>query len=190
MASIQWFCSLRKLRKVQLKKYKELVASLKQSLSEWGWDDRVSGLYRELFTKARLIGHDVKDDDFMKQLSWRYAHRVPPGYKDKAKPDEGVGDLAIWYSILHLGKARKKHVVFVCNETKHDWVYRSGDQPLTPRMELSMEFYRAAGCHFGLVNWPRFLELAGAKDVTVREAGVPKGGPRVRNMASCRSSIA
>lgn len=153
-----------------IKKYKELVGSLKQTLSEWGWTDRVSMLYRELFTTARIIGHDVKDEDFIKQLAWRYAHQVPPGYKDKTKADTGVGDLAIWYSLLKLGKDQKKHVIFVCNETKHDWVYRSGDQTLTPRMELCLEFHRATGKHFGLVNWPRFLELGGAKEGTVRDA--------------------
>jgi hypothetical protein len=153
-----------------IKKYKDLVGSLKQTLSEWGWTDRVSTLYRELFTKARIIGHDIKDDDFMKKLAWRYAHQVPPGYKDKAKADSGIGDLAIWYSLLRLGRDRKRHVIFVCNETKHDWVYRSGDQTLTPRMELCLEFHRTTGAHFGLVNWPRFLELAGAEEVTVRDA--------------------
>lgn len=153
-----------------VKKYTAIVNSLKVTLTEWGWTDRVSVLYGELFTMPRIIKHDKKDDDFLEHLNWRYRHQVPPGYKDKSKMDAGVGDLDIWFSILKLGKDRKSHVVFVCNETKHDWVYRSNEQTITPRMELLLEFHRETGHHFALVNWPRFLELAGAKGRTVREA--------------------
>jgi hypothetical protein len=156
--------------RASLKTYKTLVASLKQTLSEWGWTDRISELYRELFTADRVLGHDIKDEDMMTELKWRYANQVPPGYKDKSKPDSGIGDYAIWKTILKLGKDRGSSVIFICNEKKHDWVYRSCEQALTPRMELCMEFHRTTAKHFWLVNWPRFLELAGAKEVTVREA--------------------
>src|SRR5262249_34736681 len=62
------------------------------------------------------------------------------------------------------------HVVFVCDEQKHDWVHRSNKTPLVARMELCDEFNGHTGHHFGLVSWTRFLELAGAKAETVNEA--------------------
>jgi PIN like domain len=130
----------------------------------------VSALYREIFTPKTIVAHDTPDEKLLEELRWRYAHEVPPGYKDGAKLDEGIGDFAIWKSILKLGKDRNKDVVFVCGEQKHDWVYRSNKVPLVPRMELCDEFNGHTGQHFGLVSWTRFLELAGAKAETLSEA--------------------
>src|SRR6185312_1704555 len=80
------------------------------------------------------------------------------------------GDFAIWKSILKLGSQSKKDIIFVCDEQKHDWVYRSNKVPLVPRMELCDEYFGATGKHFTLLGWTRFLELAGAKEATIKEA--------------------
>jgi hypothetical protein len=151
-------------------RYKTIVKTLQQKLAEWPWADHVNSLYRELFTKARVIVHDLKEDELLKQLDWRYRHGVPPGYKDKDKADSGIGDLVIWHSILKLGKERQAHVIFVSNEAKQDWVYRSEKEALMPRLELCVEFHRETGHHFGLTNWKGFLKSAGVRAETVHEA--------------------
>lgn len=156
--------------KEHIRKYKKLLGALKEHLAEWGWNDRVSTLYREVFTANRLITHEKDDLALGEELKRRVTHDLPPAFRDKSKPDGGVGDLAIWLSILRMAKQKSVDVVFVCNEKKNDWVYRSNDEALTPRMELCIEFLRETACHFALISWPRFLQLAGAKHRTVQEA--------------------
>ncbi len=165
-----------------VKKYTALVNSLKVTLTEWGWTDRVSALYRELFTKVRIVTHDKKEADFLKDLNWRYLHQVPPGYKDKSKPDAGVGDLDIWLSILKLGKDRKKHIVFVCNETKHDWVYRSNEQTITPRMELLLSSIERPA-----TTLPSSIGPASSNSLVPRKGLFARPVGRVRRItSSCR----
>lgn len=152
------------------KEYGKLVNSLKDSLADWGWNDQISKLYQEIFTPQRLVAHVESDERVLTELERRYTNKVPPGYKDQAKPDSGIGDLLIWYSILKLGVDQKKSVIFVCNDTKHDWVYRSSEKALIPRLELSHEFFRSTGHHFGLMQWSQFLEFSGADPETIKQA--------------------
>lgn len=62
----------------------------------------------------------------------RISHRLPPGFKDSAKPENKYGDLIIWLEILEHLKTNKKlppkdniswNVLFVSNDEKPDWVY-------------------------------------------------------------------
>jgi hypothetical protein len=117
-----------------------------------------------------VVSHDTSDEDIKADLERRTLHSIPPGYKDKAKPDGGVGDLIIWQTIIKLGKDKNKSVVFVCSEEKADWVVSTQNEVLAPRFELVSEFYRKVGKHFGLVGFPRFLELMHASSDTVGRA--------------------
>jgi hypothetical protein len=150
--------------------YRKALNALKEQIADWTTVDPVSSLYRDVFTKNRILPDPRDRDSFLSELKARYENQQPPGYKDKGKADGGVGDLLIWKSIIELGKDKEKNVVFVSNETKHDWVYRSKEQPLMPRVELLHEFHRCTGQHFGLVSWTRFLKLEGADDATVEQA--------------------
>lgn len=64
----------------------------------------------------------------------RNSHRLPPGFKDSGKPENKYGDLIIWYEILDeskknptiktaTGEDTPRHVLFVTNDEKSDWVY-------------------------------------------------------------------
>jgi hypothetical protein len=67
---------------------------------------------------------------------------LPPGYKDQAKDDTGIGDYLVWMAILSLGEKHKKDLAFVTGEQKADWFVRSGKSGIYPRPELLAE-YRA-----------------------------------------------
>jgi hypothetical protein len=65
----------------------------------------------------------------------RIAHRLPPGYRDAAKPENRLGDLIIWFELLEhsknqYAKATEKaegkslDVIFLTNDEKSDWVYK------------------------------------------------------------------
>jgi hypothetical protein len=156
--------------KEKTKEYKAALTQLQQILTDWGWNDKVSELYRAVFPAGRIVHHDLSKEEIKADLHRRYTHKLPPGYKDSGKLDEGVGDIIMWHSLIKLGKAAKRPVIFVCNEEKADWFVRNNKEPILPRPELTHEFFLATGVHFSMMNWPRFLQAMDATPDTVREA--------------------
>lgn len=120
--------------------YKSKLDSVLKKIKEWTWNDPVSSVYRELFNETVVIDLNFEKDKITKELERRYLHKIPPGYKDQSKSDEGIGDLLIWLTILDVGKIKNKSVVFVSGEEKSDWYYKSEGQTLYPRFELVTEF--------------------------------------------------
>ncbi len=170
---ISQFAELKKLMneaKEKTNEYKEKLQALLRLLAEWGWSDRVSELYRKIFTTERIIHHSLEASELEADLRRRISHQIPPGYKDKGKPDDGVGDLIIWHSLINLAIKSAKPILFVCNEEKADWLVRSNNATLMPRPELTHEFIYRTKQHFAMLNWPRFLQLMNAKPKTVTEA--------------------
>lgn len=160
--------SLEPLKKAHVS-YKKAVQDLLDKLKEWQWNDPVSLMYRELLA-AKVVDHHLSDQDLLKDLRFRILHKLPPGYKDAGKDDEGIGDVAIWHTLMALGKDRQSDVVFVTNETKADWVVSHGSAVLCPSFELVFEFFRETGRHFSLVSFSKFLELIGVKEDVVSNA--------------------
>jgi PIN like domain len=150
--------------------YAKSLKALKAKLTNWGWDDRVSDLYRQVFSITNIIHSDVPEDALRIDLTRRNTHKIPPGYKDQDKDDGGVGDLIIWNSLLRIARELKRDVAFVCNEEKSDWFVRSSNDTLMPRPELTHEFHEKTGQHLIIINWPSFLEVMQADPGTVEEA--------------------
>jgi hypothetical protein len=59
-----------------------------------------------MFTPARIIGHGLSKEDIKSDLARRTTHKLPPGYKDSGKLDEGVGDVLIWHSLKKIENIR------------------------------------------------------------------------------------
>ncbi|MBK7181195.1 MAG: hypothetical protein IPH82_29115 [Chloroflexi bacterium] len=103
-------------------------------------------------------------------MQFRQTHKIPPGYKDAAKDDDGIGDLLIWHTILQVGKERNANVIFVSGEEKADWWHKSEGQVLYPRYELVDEFRRASDeKSFHITSFSQFLNLFGASESIVKE---------------------
>lgn len=105
-------------------KYRKVIGNLMDSIRGWSWDDPVSRLYGDLFKEDLVFElelDDAKKSALKQELNRRSIHKIPPGYKDSAKPDEGVGDFLIWQTILEIGKKYQKGVIFVSGEEKPDW---------------------------------------------------------------------
>ena len=139
--------------------YLSSLDKLQQMLRNWRWDDPISQLYAEIFDPNAIAKCGKNDDEVLEDLKYRSENNIPPGYKDKAKLDGGIGDLLIWYSIIELSKEKQVGVVFVSNDEKPDWVVRNGEGALYPRFELVAEFYQSTGQQLAIVNFLRFLEL-------------------------------
>lgn len=133
--------------------------------------DPVSSVYREIFG-GRVVDLDgcISDEKLKEEMVWRYRHSIPPGYKDRNKPDEGIGDFLIWKTILQLAVGRKMDCIFVTEDAKSDWWVQS-EGIFQPRLELVDEYRRASdGKTLHLLPLSGLLQLLGAQSDTVDEA--------------------
>lgn len=153
-----------------LKEYRKAISNVLDHIRSWTWNDPVSLLYAELFTKKVIFDLALDKEKLQEDLSRRQLHKIPPGYKDSSKDDSGIGDLLIWFTILEVGKSRKKDVIFVSSDQKPDWWHRIENQALYPRYELVDEFRReSGGFSLHIVPFSGFLDLYGASEIVVEE---------------------
>ena len=155
------------------KEYSKKVTEILEYIKQWNWNDPVSYLYADLFSREVILDREIeeaKKEKIKDDLKRRSLHKIPPGYKDSGKADEGIGDLLIWETILKIGEAHKKSVIFVSGEEKPDWWHRSNDQKLYPRYELVEEFRRnSEGQSFYMIDLAELLKLYGATQEVVEE---------------------
>ncbi|MNU12578.1 hypothetical protein D3C71_06020 [compost metagenome] len=154
----------------KLKEYSNKVNAVIDKIKAWTWNDPVSQIYHSLFQKEIIINHNLSEADIRKELKNRYLHKIPPGYKDGGKEDDGIGDLLIWFTILDLAEREKRDIVFVSGDEKTDWFHRSEGQSLYPRFELISEFRtKAPEKSFSIIKLSEFIELFGADQKVVEE---------------------
>jgi DNA-binding NarL/FixJ family response regulator/rRNA-processing protein FCF1 len=153
-----------------LQRYRKAVVEVLVHIREWTWNDPVSSLYAELFSKEVIVDLPIEKEQVKQELMRRQTHHIPPGYKDSGKEDDGIGDLLIWLTILNVGKTHKKSVIFVSGEEKADWWYKSEGQILYPRYELTDEFRRnSEGQSFHIISFSDLLDLYGVSEDVIRE---------------------
>ncbi|MBW3573004.1 MAG: DUF4935 domain-containing protein, partial [Gemmatimonadetes bacterium] len=173
LEGIDSFRASRELEKnlqTQIQEYKQHLDKIVAEVRNWLWNDPVSVLYRALFDKETIFDPPLDPTTVMADLQWRWENKIPPGYKDASKADEGVGDLLIWLTILEIARAEKKHVLFVTGEEKADWQYRSAGGGLYPRFELVDEFRRASeGKSFFIAPLSTLLALFDVSSAIVEE---------------------
>lgn len=147
----------------------ETLKKLIEKLSSAEWDDPVSDVY------SRVLGgsiHDIEIDEqkLKDDLKYRFDHKIPPGYKDAAKEDSGVGDLLIWKTILDIGSTRNSDLMFVTGEEKSDWWHLFEKRPLAIRHELVEEYRRVSGGKtFQMLKLSDLLELFNVPEEVVTE---------------------
>ncbi|MFI9594399.1 PIN domain-containing protein [Nonomuraea sp. NPDC052265] len=106
----------------------------------------------------------------------RIAEKIPPGYADKKKSDNPIGDYLIWRQLLEEARRRNKSVLLVTNDHKEDWAREQHGKMLGPRPELVSEMLQRTGQKFHLVGVKSFLlharKYLGAtvSDATVKQA--------------------
>jgi len=154
----------------QLSEYRKKIGKLISQVKSWNWNDPVSNIYNKLFKSTVVFELKRTKEEIEQQLSYRYIHKIPPGYKDDDKPDSGIGDLLIWLSILEIGKKEKKDLIFVSGEEKSDWFHKSEKHPLYPRFELVSEYYNTSGGKsFHLIKLSTLLSLFEADETVIKK---------------------
>jgi uncharacterized protein (DUF983 family)/rRNA-processing protein FCF1 len=154
----------------QLTRYQDALGRVLDAVRNWGWNDPVSGLYREIFDDDAVVECSELHDAVIADLEHRIANKIPPGYKDANKDDDGVGDVLIWLTVLQIGRARKRPMLFVTADEKADWQHRVDNRGFLPRYELVDEYRRASdGRAFYISPFSKLLELFGASSDVVTE---------------------
>ncbi|MBI0441937.1 MULTISPECIES: PIN-like domain-containing protein [Bacillus amyloliquefaciens group] len=173
------------------KRHKEDIESfithLEKNLSEplEALDNRVKDqpdLLKEDYIKERLtdllsnrIGDPFEQDKLKmleKEAETRFGANIPPGYKDfKKKNDikffnqmiiqDKYGDYILWKQILEYAKEKGKSVIFLTDEQKEDWWYKSDGQIIGPRIELLNEFSYITKKEFYMFSSIGFIERNG-----------------------------
>ena len=91
----------------------------------------------------------------------RYSQKVPPGYKDDAKPEpDKWGDFVLWRELLDHAGATKRPIILVTDDAKEDWWLEQHGDRVGPRRELIDEMGRAGGVAFHLYAPDQFVAYA------------------------------
>ncbi|WP_008312754.1 PIN domain-containing protein [Leptolyngbya sp. PCC 6406] len=152
-----------------IKEYQAAIGDLLSHIKSWNWNDPVSQLYSEIFPAA-ILDLDLDEEVIVSRLKYQKENKLPPGYKDAAKDDQGIGDHLVWQVVVHVAKERKQPVVLVSDDSKADWFYRVENQPLFPRFELVDEIRRVSdGKSLHIISFSSFLELFGVTDKAIGE---------------------
>ncbi|MGD0538051.1 MAG: PIN domain-containing protein [Verrucomicrobiota bacterium] len=149
---------------------KKTHAALLRKIRLWEWNDPVNTAYRDVFTADTIVEPQCNREATLAELLKRQRLLIPPGYKDSAKDDLGIGDFLIWKTILEIGAKNKKGIIFVSGDEKADWQHRADGVGFLPRYELVDEFRRASsGSSFYIVSLSTLLELLKVKSTSVDE---------------------
>jgi hypothetical protein len=114
------------------------------------------------------IGPPFATDELKKvhdEAAKRYAAKIPPGFRDAGKDDQGpYGDFVIWKQLLlEAANANPpRPTILVTNDRKDDWWRRRHAQLVGPRTELVREHYDMAHDLFILYTPEQFLGQAQA----------------------------
>jgi predicted nucleic acid-binding protein len=119
-----------------LKAYRGALDKLSAVIAGWHSTDPVLEVYAKIFDRDVVRELSIDEATLEEVRKTRYEARIPPGFRDKGKDDGGIGDLAIWLTILEAAAQNKRDAIFVTEETKVDWFHRSPDEKVFPRYEL------------------------------------------------------
>lgn len=153
-----------------IKKTRKNLENIEAHIQDWTWNDNVSLAYKEIFTNDIIVEVKKTKEEIEKELAFRIEYKIAPGFKDSKKPDDGVGDLIVWQTILEIAKEKNKDILFVTNDQKNDWFHKQDKISLYPRYELFDEFRRqTSGRSIAIINFVKFLELNNASADTIED---------------------
>jgi hypothetical protein len=129
-------------------------------------DDAVLKAVGELY--ADKVGNGFAREqleEIFKEGETRYANQIPPGFLDARKGNERMyGDLILWKEILQYAKEKKLDVMFVTEDAKEDWWWKSQGETLGPLPELRQEFTRDTGQIFYAYSPLIFIDEIGKRN--------------------------
>ena len=114
----------------------------------------VDGMFKD---KIGCILSDEGMKKYEKEGENRFANKIPPGYEDNNKDSNKYGGFFIWKEINEKSKDENKHIIFITEDKKEDWIRRVNGKTIGPRAELITEFYHNSGKLFYIYSTESFL---------------------------------
>lgn len=139
-----------------IQKYDQEIQFLRTELRTMELHNRIASLFEgkllDPLTQQELDTVNNQDGP------QRYTNKVPPGYKDAAKTENQYGDLIIWLEILkYASNHRNKHIIFVSDDVKEDWLFEIKGEKHGPRWELIEEFLNVSDSLFFIRTSDRLI---------------------------------
>ena len=146
--------------------YNELIGTVRSSSIEYicraefdEVDERIAKLC------AGRVGDLLPDStiaDIPSMWQWRLNHGIPPGLKDRRKPEpERYGDLIGWLQTKRHAIGRDRPVIMVTDDVKAgDWFDLKNGNPSGPQPDLTRELYDEAGVELYMYTSEQFMRLA------------------------------
>lgn len=149
------------MKKVR-KKFKQARSRHFKAVLDQAAHDRTLNSISELYEGNVGEPYSVEHlQQIYKEGADRFAKKIPPGYMDKGKEgDDKFGDLVLWRQILDHGAQIKKPIMFITDDAKEDWWFRSGGKTFGPRPELVAEYFASAGERAHFYQPRQFLKVA------------------------------
>lgn len=149
---------------------KNSLDKIKEYINDFDQDLDISYIQKEdpiLEEINSIVGNKISEEfsnekleEIYKEGVERYKQEIPPGYKDKDKPDNSkYNDLVIWKEILELSKSLKKDILFISDDRKEDWATKFKGKDFGPRTELLKEFIKDTKQLFYSITTKRFIEV-------------------------------
>lgn len=120
--------------------------------------DEVLARVDALFPEGR-VGDPMEPgelEEARKEAERRKEHKIPPGYKDRGKPDS-AGDYVIWAQLKTEAGKRKLPVAFITDDTKEDFYQIYKGKTIGARRELREEMMKDAGVPVIFMTTETFL---------------------------------
>lgn len=169
---------LKQFQDLSKKVLEELNLIQPKKLSNCDDDDEILKNITNIF--CNKVGDKPEDqkwlDDCFSDGDNRAKYSIPPSFRDikKAKNEEniytydnltyraGYGDLILWKQLLDYAKKNhKKHIIFVTDDNKDDWMLSVHGKTICVRPELTMEIFSYSEVeNFHIYNTESFLKSA------------------------------
>ena len=141
------------------------VQRVLEHIHEWIEAVPINSFYTELFSSKVIPDPPFEQEHIKEEYSRRKLQQIPPVHQ-RTEEDEGFEELLIWFTILELGRERRKNILLVSEQKKGAWSYEGEGESLAPWTELDKEFrVSSGGRSFYAASFSEFVGILGKKRV-------------------------
>ena len=141
---------------------KEHVESLQSIKQLTYFEDEILIKILDLFDNS--LGEPFSEKELhalYAQAEERINQKIPPGFKDDKKVDEGMyGDFLLWEQILRYGEKNDKPIILITSERKEDWWEKISGEFIGLRPELKKEAWQRLRKPILVYQTDRFLDFS------------------------------
>ncbi|MEQ5041346.1 MULTISPECIES: PIN-like domain-containing protein [Providencia] len=155
-------------------KAKEDIKKAKDGYPKYLQNDPILEKISDLFNEK--IGDEPENyEELINIAKDRIKNKIPPGYRDITKDDDGpCGDYVLWSQLIEHSKTVNKPLILITSERKEDWWEKIKGKTVGPRPELLKEAFEKSGNHILIYQTENFIKVASEKYGTPTDISVIK----------------